>query len=334
MPVITFSKAPDEATANVVLAKFFERFEIESNGASISVLEFIVQVKNDSPLTLSKLDVVIPHVVSNVENVTETFTDFNLPDNQAYTNGLELLDEKDKRYRIDGVVAVIASLSSPPETDTKEDHTIIRIKFKKMIPGECRAFRLKMTIPNFAVIYNSLGIFELSLYYAWVLPSRIEKMQEWGVSGIPIDRRLCEIWVILPEDTVYRRAIPEPQQIKVKHTHHLLSNDKLNSPRSAVYWDFEDTVFDLPGRALGDYISPDKGVRIYCEITKPHVTPETFETRMGTTLDTMETLQESAIAAGESLKFIAKHGKKSFIIFLILSAMAIIISVIALFKSL
>lgn len=95
MPVITFSKAPDEATANVVLAKFFERFEIESNGTAIGVLEFIVQVKNDSP-TLSKLDVVIPHVVSNVENVTETFTDFNLPDNQAYTNGLELLDEKDK----------------------------------------------------------------------------------------------------------------------------------------------------------------------------------------------------------------------------------------------
>lgn len=203
-----------------------------------------------------------------------------------------------------------------------------------MISGESKAFRLKMAIPNFAVIYNSLGIFELSLYYAWVLPSRIEKMQELGVSGIAIDRRLCEIWVILPEDTVFRRAIPEPQQIKVRHTHHLLSNDKLDSPRSAVYWDFEDTVFDLPGRALGDYISPDKGVRIYCEITKPHVTLETFETGMGTTLDTMEKLQESAIAADKSLNFIEKYGKKTFVITFILSAMAIIISAIALFKSL
>lgn len=131
MPVITFSKAPDEATADVLLAKFFERLEIERDGTAICVLEFIAQVKNDSPLSLSKLDVIIPHVVSNVENVTETFTDLNLFDNQAYTNGLELLDEKDKKYCIDGVVAGIASLSSPPETDTKEDYTRIRIKFKK-----------------------------------------------------------------------------------------------------------------------------------------------------------------------------------------------------------
>jgi hypothetical protein len=35
---------------------------------------------------------------------------------------------------------------------------------------------------------------------------------------------------------------------------------------------------------MGDYIAPNKGVRIYCETTKPHVTPETFNSKMGTLL--------------------------------------------------
>jgi hypothetical protein len=48
----------------------------------------------------------------------------------------------------------------------------------------------------------------------------------------------------------------------------------------------------------------------------------------------MEVLQGSANAAERSLNFVAKHGKKSFIITLFLSAIAIIISAIALFKSL
>jgi len=334
MPVISFSKVRGEDTANVVLTKFFERLEIEGNGAAISILEFILQVKNDSPLSLSKFDIIIPYVVSNVENVTETFTDPNLPDNQAYTNGLKLLDDKTKKYCIDGVEAVLASLSLPPEIETKEDYTKVRIKFKKMSIGEGIAFRLKFTIHNFAAIHNSLGAFELALYYTWVLENHIEKMQEYGVYGIEIDKRLCEMWVILPESMVYRMAIPEPQQIKLNHKYHLLSHDKFKSPRSALSWDLENTIFDLPGRALGDYISPGKGVRIYCEMTKPHVTQETFETRMNTALDTMEVLQGSANAAEKSLNFVAKHGKQSFIITLFFSAIAIIISAIALFKSL
>jgi hypothetical protein len=308
MPVISFSKARDEDTANVVLTKFFERLEIEGNGAAISILEFILKVKNDSPMSLSKFDIVIPYVVSNVEDVTETFTDPNLPDNQAYTDGLKLLDEKAKKYRIDGVEAVLASLSSPPEIEKKEDYTIVRIKFKEKSLGESIAFRLKIAIHNFAAIHNSLGAFELALYYTWVLENHIEKMQEYGVSGIEIDKRLCEMWVILPESMVYRMAIPQPQQIKLYHKYHLLSYDKFNSPRSAMSWDLENTIFDLPGRALGDYISA--------------------------ALDTMEVLQGSANAAERSLNFVAKHGKKSFIITLFLSPIAIIISAIALFKSL
>lgn len=334
MPVITFSKAPDETTADVLLAKFFERLQIDFDGTAISVLEFIVQVKDDSPLGLSKLDIIIPHIVSEVEDVTETFTDIDLFENQIYTEGLKLLDDEDEKYSIDGVEAYLKSLSSPPKTDIKDDYyTVVRIKFNKIIPGTCGAFRLKMTIPNFANIYKSVGVFELPIYYAWALSSHIETMHEWGVNGIPINRKLCETWVTLPKDTLCGKAIPPPQQIKVRHMYQMLSNAMLDPPRSAVYWDLEDTVFDLPGRSLGDYINPGEGVRIYCETTKPHTASETFETTMNAASDTMKNLMESVIAAENSLEFIAKHGKKSFIITLILSAIAIIISIIALIKN-
>ena len=90
MPVITFSKTSDEASANILLTKFYERLQIESNGTAISVLEFIAQVKSNSTFNFSKLDIVIPYVVSKIEDVTDTFTDKNLVTNQLYTNGFEV----------------------------------------------------------------------------------------------------------------------------------------------------------------------------------------------------------------------------------------------------
>ena len=68
---------------------------------------------------------------------------------------------------------------------------------------------------------------------------------------------------------------------------------------------------------MGDYIAPNKGVRIYCETTKPHVTPETFNFKMDTALDEINNLQQSASKAKKSLNFIANYGKQSFIITLV-----------------
>jgi len=333
MPVISFCKTPDEATANVLLTKFFERLQINSDGTAISVLEFIIQVKDDSALGLSILDIIIPHTVSETEEVTETFGDIDLFDNQVYTKGLILLDADEKKYSIDGIEASLTSLLSPPKVDVKDNsYTEMRIRFNKIIPGKSGAFRLKTTIPNFANIYESLGNFEFSLYYSWALPGCIEKVKEYGVNGIPINRKFCEIWVILPENTFCGKAIPTPQQIKVRHAHQLCSNDRIDPPRSAVYWDLGDTVFDLAGRPLGAQIRPDRGVRIYCETNKPHVAAKTFETKIKTTLDAMEHLKKSANAAEDSLNFIAQHGKKSLVITFSLSAIAIILAIISLTK--
>lgn len=329
MPVITFSKAPDEANASALLTKFFERLQIESDGSAICVLEFIVQVKDDSPSCISKLDIIVPHVVSGIEDVTETFEDPNITENQAYTEGFKHLD--DNSYKIDGVVAYLMSLSSTPEKTIRDNcYSEIRVKFNEINIGDSGAFRLKMIMPDFAKIYESVGIFELSLYYSGALSSRMERMQEWGVNGIPIDRKLCETWVILPTDTLCGKAIPPPQQIKVRHIYKILSRERLETPRSAVYWDLEDTAFDLPGRSLGDYIKPSEGVRIYCETAKPHVASEAFNTTMNDTLSTIERLKESAINAEESLRFISKFGKKSFVITLFFSIIAIILALIGL----
>lgn len=333
MPVTTFSKAPDESTADVFITKFFERLQIESDGTAISVLEFIIHVKDDSASNLSKLDIIIPHIVSEIEELTETFTDMDLPDNQVYTKDLKLLDDEEKKYSIDGIEACLISLLSPPKIYIKDDsYTEMRIRFDKIIPGRSGAFRLKMIIPNFANIYESMGNFEFSLYYAWALSGCIEKVHEFGVNGISINRKFCEVWVILPENTLCGKAIPTPQQIKVRHEHQVFSKDILDTPRSAVYWDLEDTVFDLPGRPIGKHVSPDRGVRIYCETTMPHVSAETFGTKIETTLDTMDKLMDSAGAAEKSLNFITQYGKKSLIITFILSTIAITVSVISLIK--
>ena len=333
MPVITFSKTSDEASANILLTKFYERLQIESNGTAISVLEFIAQVKSNSTFNFSKLDIVIPYVVSKIEDVTDTFTDKNLVTNQLYTNGFEVLNENDRKYKIDGLETYIALLSSDPKIRTEDKYTEIRIQFDKILPGESVAFRLKMTIPKFADIYRSLGVFEFSLYYTWMLSTYLETMREWEANGIPINRKLCEIWITLPQDTLYGKGIPIPQQIQVRHTTQILSNDILDPPRSAVYWDLEDTVFDLPGRPIGDYINPGNGVQIYCETVKPHVTAESFEKKIKTTIDMLDSLIKSIKEAERSLNDITQLGKKSIIITFILSAIAIIIAIISLINS-
>ena len=331
MSVVTFSKAADEVSADVILTKFFERLQIDCDGKAISVLEFVANVKVDSPVGISKLDIIVPHIVSEIKNITETFEDVNLIDNQIYTNGLEILDATTKKYKIDGVEANLANLTSLPKFVPKEAYTVIRIKFDKIISGTSGAFRLKMVIPEFAKIYKSLGVFELSLYYGWTLSSHIEDLKELEVNGIPIDRKLCEMWITLPKGTLCGKTIPSPQQIKMKHLYGILSNDLLDAPRSAVYWDFEDSVFDLPGRLLGDLLKPSAGVRIYCETTRPHISADTFEEKMKTTFNMMDKLKESAIGAESTLRFIKQYGKQSFIITLFLSVVAITISVLSLF---
>ena len=156
-------------------------------------------------------------------------------------------------------------------------------------------------------------------------------MKEWEVNGIPIDKKLCEVWIVLPKDTLCGKTIPSPQQIKMKHTREILSNDLLEVPRSAVYWDFQDPIFDLPGRPLGDVLKPSAGVRIYCETTRPHISADTFEEKMKTTFNMMDKLKESAIGAESTLRFIKQYGKQSFIITLFLSVVAIPISFLSLF---
>ena len=329
MPLILISKAADQASAEVSIVKFVERLQIEDSGDALCVLEFIVQVEPDSPNGLTKLDVICPNDISNVENVTETFSDSNLFDNKWYTGGFRCLDPMQKKYCIDGIVTFLTSLSSDIVSERRKDFTNIRLSFREINPGDSMAFRLKMSLPKISKNNNSLEIFELSVYYWAIPPEHTETWKEWGVLGIPINRNLCEIWVTLPEENVFRWSIPRPQQIKVDHKYSLLSNDKLDTPRSAVYWDLEAAVFDLPGRELGDYIAPTKGVRIYCETTKPHVTPETFNFKMGTALDEINELQQSASKAEKALNFIATYGKQSFIITLVLSFIAIIIAVIS-----
>jgi len=333
MTLVLISKAADQASAEVSIVKFVERLQIEDSGDALCVLEFIVQVEPNSPRGLTKLDVICPHDISDVENVTETFSDSNMFENKGYTGGFRCLDSTQKKYCIDGIVTFLTSLSSDPILERRRDFTNIRLSFREINPGESMAFRLKMSLPKIVKNNNSLEIFELSVYPVqsyWTIPiERIETWKEWVVMGIPINRSLCEIWVILPEENVFRWSIPTPQQIRIDNKYLLLCNDKLDISRSAVYWDLEADVFDLPGREVGDYIAPNKGVRIYCETTKPHVTPETFNSKMGTALDEINNLQQNASKAEKSLNFIANYGKQSFIITLVLSLIAIIIAVIS-----
>ncbi|HUV80822.1 MAG TPA: hypothetical protein VMW40_08415 [Candidatus Bathyarchaeia archaeon] len=294
MSVVIFIKAVEEARAKVSIQKFLERLQIENSGDAISVLEFIIRVEPSSPIGLGELDIVFPYPISDVENVTETFTNPNLYTNKSYTDGFKCLDFVQRKYCIDGIVAFLVSLSSNPVSTQRKDFTKTRLKFKKINPGENLAFRLKMHIPKFAQNYNSSGSFEISVYYEF--EAFLPEWRDLGVLGIPIDRRLCEIWVILPEETVFRWAVPEPQQIKTKHKYSILSNNILDHPRNAVYWDLESNVFDLPGREIGDYITPQKGIRLYCETTKPH--------------------------------FIAKYGKLSLLVTLLIGLAGIIIALI------
>jgi len=314
MSVILISKAGDEAKVGVVvkIVKFVERMEIESSGDALCFLEFIANVEAGSPNGISKLDVIVPRDITDVKDLTDTFTDINLFANQQYTEGFRCLDTTQKKYYIDGFEAFLAEINKLSTSKALKDFSILRLKFQEIRPEESGAFRLKLRIPNFARIHNSLMIFELSLYYWMALPEHIETIREWGVFGIPMNRCLCEIWVVLPEETVFRWAIPNPQMVKKDYTYSVLSNKKV-SPRSAVYWDLEDDIFDLPGRKLGDLINPNGGVRIYCETNKPHVTPDNFDTAM--------------TKAHESLNFIAKYGKQSFILTLLLGLVAIIIAV-------
>lgn len=330
MPVLIFSKTADEVSVDTLLTKFFERLQIDCDGKAVSVLEFVAHVKEGSPLGLSKLDIIIPHVVSEIENVTGTFEDVNLVDNQVYSNGFEIIDANNKKYKIDELEVNLANLTSLPTIQATETYSVIRIKFDRIIPGNSGAFRLKMTIPKFANIYKSLGVFEISLYHGWTLSSHMEYVKEWEANGMPIDRKLCEMWVTLPKGTLCGKSIPSPQQIKMNHKYEILSNDLLETPRSAVYWDLEDHIFDLPGRSLGNLVEPGTGVRIYCETTRPHISTETFEEKMKATFDMMDNLNVSAIEAENSLSFIKRYGKQSFVITFFIGVLAIIISLLSL----
>lgn len=328
MPVSSFSKVPGENLAEVIIDNYFERLEIDCEGDAIAVLEFIIQVNDSSPISLSKLDIIIPNIVTQAEDVTKTFFDLTLHDNQVYTQGFECINEQEKIYNIDGIEAIISPLIIKPEVELKEEYSRIRIRLNKIDPGISRAFRIKINISNFAKIYPSLGVFEIPMYYAWALSSSIEDIKEWNVNGIEINRKYCEIWVTLPREYLFRMAIPQPQQIKVDHEYKILSHDKYNIPRSAVYWDLEDNVFELPGRNMDDKIKAGKGVRIYCEITKPHVTPDSFERKMSIAIDKMEHLAEKAIKTEKSLNFIERYGKKSFIITFLISITALIVALL------
>ena len=125
MPVMLFCKTLAEQNAEVIISKFYEGLEFEIDKDTISVLEFIVQVKDESPIYLSKLDIVVANFLSEVKDQTSTFKNINLYDNQAYTQKLEVLDETKNKYRIDGIIAYLACLSSPPSFEPKKAYSTI-----------------------------------------------------------------------------------------------------------------------------------------------------------------------------------------------------------------
>lgn len=129
MPVMLFCKTLAEQNADVIISKFYEGLEFEIDKDTISVLEFIVQVKDESPIYLSKLDIVVANFLSEVKDQTSTFKNINLYDNQAYTQKLEVLDETKNKYRIDGIIAYLACLSSSPSLEAKKSLFNYKTKF-------------------------------------------------------------------------------------------------------------------------------------------------------------------------------------------------------------
>jgi hypothetical protein len=85
MPVMLFCRTLAEQNAEVNISKFYEGLEFEIDKDTISVLEFIIHVKDESPIYLSKLDIVVANFLSEVKDQTSTFKNINLYDNQAYT---------------------------------------------------------------------------------------------------------------------------------------------------------------------------------------------------------------------------------------------------------
>jgi hypothetical protein len=78
MPVMLFCKTLGEQNAEVIISKFYEGLEFEIDKDTISILEFIVQVKDESPISLSKLDIVVANFLSEVKDQTSTFKNINL----------------------------------------------------------------------------------------------------------------------------------------------------------------------------------------------------------------------------------------------------------------
>ena len=172
MPVILFCKATDESSADVIVSKFYAGLELGADEDTICGLEFIIEVNDGSPISITKLDIVMPNIVSTAEDLTATFEDVNLYDNQAFTRGFRVLDRPRKKYCIDGIYTFLASLTSTPRIEQQTNYTTIRLRFDEINPGESRAFRLKTVLPEFANFYNSLGIVELSIYYPAILPNQ------------------------------------------------------------------------------------------------------------------------------------------------------------------
>jgi SIR2-like protein len=161
MTVVGFAKKMEESTTNCEVIKFSTEYCLDEAIAATEssslraeqLLELVIEVKADSPSSLSALEIFLEKDVSYKENITSSYLKQGLVNEGKYTGEFQIKDVEKRLITIDGIrdVQIPEESATQIELTQLQDVKKVIVQFPKPIQSGNRvALRLLLDVSNFA----------------------------------------------------------------------------------------------------------------------------------------------------------------------------------------
>lgn len=227
--IVGFKKVNDE-NISFEISRLVYAVDIRKDGTAQVMIEAMVTASQDSE-PFNTIELIMPHnsvslqKVIDINDRTETFLDDDIKENK-YRSIFKILDKKRKIVLLSGIKVKIVPIDL--RIEERDEYLSIFINFRSPFKkGETKAFRILLSVKNFALITKSkmYGFENFTVDIGFYDRSMIEHgNKSFSTNARFVGCKRIYVWIGFPN--VFEILDATPYQIKRKWNEYFLSKGK------------------------------------------------------------------------------------------------------------
>lgn len=283
MSFIAFLTKESKVDSGCEITKLSQNIYLDEEGNAQVGLELILNNNNDHT-KITGIQIVVPQIrdAKSIIDKSKTLLDPYNPWNKRYTNGYELLNSTEGHIILDGMGCHVIGFKDKEDIMVNEsygDIEIINIDFKKIaekgfdnIPQRSvGVFRMIIPFKDYTFGIEDAWCCSAFLYQKEDLPDSFTQYLKDHINQIiKINKKPCDLHIILPPHMVCHSTIPNPAKVTGR-SYELFEKAKLEQKREGVTWRARfvlEKETHLQGEVKDEGLSWT-GMTCYCNYWKP-----------------------------------------------------------------